>query len=324
MQNQASKRAGASSIGSGLVAAIAIGAGVTAIAQPLTYQPTPLAPTLIESPVVRADAARLAIPGPALTASAVRHEPAAPRLTPLPLDADTVVTTPDAPSAPVPTVAPAPLAAAATKVQTAPLGTTARIAPIARPTIAPPAVAIDRLAAAKGRDMATYSPTRHPVAGSGSPQGASMLGDEDWASLTRTTSAVQAAGTATDRSAALQPSRKGTRMPIGAAAIDPAADDRPSASDEADQRIDSVSLTVATRLNGAAGGRVSLLIRDDENISVRLSDLLAVIQTEVDPDLYARLGTSQGTQGYVTLNALRAAGIAVRFDDHDRLVIGTR
>lgn len=321
MQSQTNKRTGVSSFGPALVTALAVGAAVAAVAQPLTYQPAPLAAAPIKAPAVQADTLRLTMPKPTFAAAAARHETAAPKLAPLPLDPDTAVTTPAAPSTAAP--APAPLAVAATKIQAAPLGTTARIAPVIR--VAPPQVAVDRLAAAKGRDMATYSPTRHTVADSGKPQGMSMLGDEDWASLTRSQSAAQTAGSATDRSAALQPSRKGGRTPVGAMAIEPvAADDRPSASDDADKRIDSVSLTVATKLNGAAAGRVSLLIRDDENISVRLADLLAVIEPAVEPDLYSRLSASQAAQGYVTLNALRAAGIAIRFDDSDRLVIGTR
>ncbi|MEJ5978411.1 hypothetical protein WG901_17290 [Novosphingobium sp. PS1R-30] len=320
MQSQAIKRS-VPSFGPALVAALAVGAAVTAIAQPLTYRPAPLAAAPVKVAAIHADTVRLTMPQPALALSAARHEIAAPKLAPLPLDPDTAVTAPASASPAAP--APAPLAVAATKVSAAPLGTTARIAPVIR--IAPPQIAVDRLAAAKGRDMATYSPTRHAVTDSGKPQAMSMLGDEDWSSLTRSQAAAQTAGSATDRSAALQPSRKGARIPIGTTAIDPTAtDDRPSASDEADKRIDSVSLTVATKLNGAAAGRVSLLIRDDENISVRLSDLLAVIEPAVEPDLYARLSASQAAQGYVTLNTLRAAGIAVRFDDRDRLVIGTR
>ncbi|MCW1430093.1 hypothetical protein [Novosphingobium sp. JCM 18896] len=321
MQSQATKRTGVTSFGPALVTALAVGAAVTAVAQPLTYQPTPLAAAPAKVPAVQTDTLRLTMPKPTFAVAAVRHEIAAPKLAALPLDPDTAVTAPAAPSTAAP--APAPLAVAAPKVQAAPLGTTSRIAPVIR--IAPPQVAVDRLAAAKGRDMATYSPTRHTVTEAGKPQAMSMLGDEDWASLTRGPAAAQTASSANDRSAALQPSRKGARTPVGATAIDPVTtDDRPSASDDADKRIDSVSLTVATKLNGVTAGRVSLLIRDDENISVRLTDLLAVIESSVDPELYTRLGTSQAAQGYVTLNALRAAGIAIRFDDRDRLVIGTK
>lgn len=328
MQSQANKRSAMPSIGPALVAALAVGAAVTAIAQPLTYQPAPLAAVPAHAPAVQTDTLRLTMPEPAtLAPGAVQHGIATPKLTALPLDLDTAVTAPAAAPAASPAPAPAPLAVAATKVQAAPLGTTTRIAPVIRPMIpvAPQQVAVDRLAAAKGRDMATYSPTRHSVNDSGKPQAMSMLGDEDWASLTRSQAAAQTASSAADRSAALQPSRKSARAPVGATAIDPvAADDRPSASDEADQRIDSVSLTVATKLNGVTAGRVSLLIRDDENISVRLADLLSVIEPAVEPDLYSRLSASRAAQGYVTLNDLRAAGIAVRFDDRDRLVIGTR
>jgi hypothetical protein len=86
----------------------------------------------------------------------------------------------------------------------------------------------------------------------------------------------------------------------------------------------SVTLRVSALVNGASLGRVGLLINDGENISAQLADLLAVLKPEIDAALYERLSSSRAAQGYMTLNELRAAGIRVRFDDKDRLVITTR
>jgi hypothetical protein len=87
--------------------------------------------------------------------------------------------------------------------------------------------------------------------------------------------------------------------------------------------VPTVSLKVSATVNGGAVGRVALLIDDAENIQVRLSDLLAILEPELEPGLYAQLSDSQAAQSYMTLNDLRAAGIKVRFDENDRLVITT-
>ena len=87
--------------------------------------------------------------------------------------------------------------------------------------------------------------------------------------------------------------------------------------------VPSVSLKLSASVNGGAPGRVALLIDDAENIQVRLSDLLAILKPELEPGLYAQLSDSQAAHSYMTLNDLRAAGIKVRFDENDRLVITT-
>lgn len=87
--------------------------------------------------------------------------------------------------------------------------------------------------------------------------------------------------------------------------------------------ITSVALQVSATVNGNAAGPVSLLINDAENIAVRLSDLLAILQPAIEPALYERLSESQAAQAYMTLNELRLSGISARFDDDDRLVLDT-
>lgn len=85
-----------------------------------------------------------------------------------------------------------------------------------------------------------------------------------------------------------------------------------------------LSFAVPARLNGADLGSVSLLIRDGENISVRLGDLLAALKPAIEPAVYERLSTSLAVDDYMTLNELRRAGISVRFDDRDNLLLGSR
>ncbi len=83
-----------------------------------------------------------------------------------------------------------------------------------------------------------------------------------------------------------------------------------------------IEFDVAAQVNGSPAGKVPLLIADGENISVRLGDLLAAIQPAMDEATFAALSPSPGADEYVTFNMLRAHGIAVRFDAQDRLVLG--
>jgi hypothetical protein len=89
-----------------------------------------------------------------------------------------------------------------------------------------------------------------------------------------------------------------------------------------------VEFAVATLVNGAQAGRLPLLIvktdgrrdRPSSEIYVRVADLLGLFSARMSPQLFADLSTARAAQAFVTLNELRAHGIAVSFDDHDRLV----
>lgn len=296
-----------------LAAFLLVGAGV-AVAQPVDKQrrPVPLSqPKAAATPVVRAATVRIVLPPPALAGptqvGALRS----------PLR-DLEAALPPAPE-------PADLALPAAKA--APSGTVARDETIGQP---------DRqdLAAARGKAMATYSPARYELADSRKPQSISMVGDDDWAAMARDAATPDPSPSAADRSAALRPQEPSPRPISGAVPIlfDAPADEHDAraelaAVDKAPAKhpgIARVAFDVAAKVNGAAAGRVSLLIQDGENISVRLADLLAVLQARIEPELYDRLAGAPAAQSYVTFNDLRAAGIAVRFDDRDRLLIGTR
>jgi hypothetical protein len=132
--------------------------------------------------------------------------------------------------------------------------------------------------------------------------------------------------------AAMLPVRRPAPAFIGPSAIDRAdapAEDRarivpvdPLVAKVAGRR--SVALEVSARIDGVKAGRVTLLIRSGDDISIRLADLLAVAAPAMQTGIAERLGAAEAAQSYVTLNDLRAAGIAVRFDDDDRLLITTR
>lgn len=296
-----------------VAAFLLVGAGV-AVAQPVDKQhrPIPLSqPTSMITPVVRAATVRIVLPPPA--------PPAPMQVGALRAPLRDLETAP--PAEPEPADLTLPTAKAA------PSGAVARDD------------AIDRqpdkqdLAAARGKAMAAYSPARYELVDSRKPQSISMVGDDDWAAMTRATATPETPPSAADRSAALRPREPSPRPISGAVPIPlgPSADDgneAPAALTAAapakPSGIAKVAFDVVARVNGAAAGRVGLLIQDEENISVRLADLLAVLRTRIEPRLYDRLSNAPAAQSYVTFNDLRTAGIAIRFDDRDRLLIGTQ
>ena len=82
-----------------------------------------------------------------------------------------------------------------------------------------------------------------------------------------------------------------------------------------------IQFEVPAKINGTVAGNVPLLIADGENISVKLGGLLSLIEPMMDKSEFASLSAAQAAGEFVTLNDLRAAGINVSFDKHDRLVL---
>lgn len=101
--------------------------------------------------------------------------------------------------------------------------------------------------------------------------------------------------------------------------------DAPSGTtiDRVGQTERGIQFDVAARVNGDTAGKLPLLITG-EAISVRLGDVLALLEPMMEPTQFAALSASSGAGEYVTLNRLRASGIAVRFDARDQLILGRR
>jgi hypothetical protein len=85
-----------------------------------------------------------------------------------------------------------------------------------------------------------------------------------------------------------------------------------------------IEFDVAAKVNGVPAGKVPLLIADGENFSVRLADVLTVVEPMLDKAVYDSLSASQSAGEYVTLNTLRASGISVGFDANDQLIFGSK
>jgi hypothetical protein len=186
---------------------------------------------------------------------------------------------------------------------------------------------------ATGLSDADYSAAIRTISARPEPRAIPMVDAESRAQLARMNGDDDVAPTSTERLDALQPERTPApsrslveaapreAKPVGMSPIRMQDDDGVSRYHRTAQGL---AFDVATTVNGASVGKVSLLIRDGENISIRLADLLSAVQPAIDPVLYQKLSASQSAQSYMTFNELREAGIAVRFNDNDRLILGIK
>ncbi|MBV1686510.1 hypothetical protein KRR38_02205 [Novosphingobium sp. G106] len=193
------------------------------------------------------------------------------------------------------------------------------------------------LAVARGISEADYSAAMRTITASPAPKAIPMVDADSRAALARMNGDDAPPPSGTERLDALQPARPALSMapdrsslaeaapraasPVGMTGIRMQDDDGVSRYRRTAQGL---TFDVATTVNGTSVGKVSLLIRDGENISIRLADLLAAVQPSLDPVLYQKLSASQAAQSYMTFNELREAGIAVRFNDNDRLILGIK
>lgn len=285
-------------------------AGVAAVAEPLAVLRKPAEPPTPgkASQPVRAATVRIVLPPVSFAPIAPQRSPGTVRIVLNALDA----ADPDAAD---------PHAAALAAATIKPPVSATIIAP--QPVIEP-ADPEQNLAVARAREMTVYSPARYETADVAKPESMSMVGDENWAALTRSYDTSAAPASATDRTKALRPPAPSQSLvavgpledeagPAPRFGVDAPASKRPA--------FDTVSLQVSARVNGAAAGRVSLMIRDQDNISIRLADVLGILRPAIDPTLYDRLSGS--TRSYMTFNELRAAGVTVDFDKRDRLILST-
>jgi hypothetical protein len=100
--------------------------------------------------------------------------------------------------------------------------------------------------------------------------------------------------------------------------------DTPRGISEVRKTSEGVTFAASVAVNGTTVGRLPLLIRDGQNISVRLSDVLETLKPMMDSDLHDSLTGSTASGEYVTLDDLRAAGVSAQFSDDDQLSLRLR
>ena len=89
------------------------------------------------------------------------------------------------------------------------------------------------------------------------------------------------------------------------------------------QTGNGIEFDIGAVLYGEVLGTVPVRVGQTDLISVRLGDLLALVQDRMAPEAYARLGAARVVNDYVSFSTLRDAGIEVRYDAaNDRLILG--
>lgn len=122
------------------------------------------------------------------------------------------------------------------------------------------------------------------------------------------------------RQAAAKPRRAGRSKALAIATSSPSQSQTRSLSLTAR----GIEFDTAALVNGNRAGTVPLLIADHDNISVRLGDVLALLEPLMERSHYDALRRSEGAGEYVTLRKLRESGIAARMDAQDQLVLGSK
>lgn len=85
----------------------------------------------------------------------------------------------------------------------------------------------------------------------------------------------------------------------------------------------TIDYRIGVRVNGGEPASLPMRITRDDQLSVKLGDLLAVVKPKMDPALYAYLSSSRGAEEYVSFAAIRAVGIDIRYDAaRDQLLLG--
>jgi len=328
-----------------LAAFLVTSAGVAAIAQPIEPRAEFVPPVRIVAPPVLAPAAsgpvhaatvRIVLPAPT-PLTRPRHQKFDDSLGFAPSRLDSIGSDLGAISPAIPQSMPKPAGA--------PLRMAPDLTDAPQPISATPLVSAPLhkspaagLAAARGISEADYSAAMRTISAKPEPKAIPMVDAESRAALARV-NGDDAAPSGTERLDALQPDRSPpsalsmaparslaqaapqAARPVGMSPIRMQDDDGVTRYRRTAQGL---AFDVSTTVNNASVGKVSLLIRDGENISIRLADLLAAVQPAIDPALYQKLSASQAAQSYMTFNELREAGISVRFNDNDRLILGTR
>lgn len=84
----------------------------------------------------------------------------------------------------------------------------------------------------------------------------------------------------------------------------------------------TIYFTMPVAVDGHDSGTLPIRVGQDRSISVKLGDLLALCQQQMEPNLYAALNTSKNADAYVDFDTIRNAGIGVKYDAaHDRILL---
>lgn len=85
----------------------------------------------------------------------------------------------------------------------------------------------------------------------------------------------------------------------------------------------AIEFDISVQLNGDLVGQVPLKTGADRNVLVQLAGLLALLQDRMDPQLHDWLGSAYSVNSHISFDQLRSAGIDVRYDAANDIVVMT-
>jgi hypothetical protein len=84
-----------------------------------------------------------------------------------------------------------------------------------------------------------------------------------------------------------------------------------------------VEFDITVQLDGSLVGMAPLKIGPDRNVAVQLTGLLVLLRDRIDPQLHDWLGSAYGVNSHISFEQLRSAGIDVRYDAANDVVVMT-
>lgn len=86
-----------------------------------------------------------------------------------------------------------------------------------------------------------------------------------------------------------------------------------------------IDFSILVDAGGGAQGLVPVRISPDQNISLKLKDLLSLFEGDMEADHFSQLAASSAADEYVTFSQLRNAGIDLRYDAaRDRITLAQK
>lgn len=107
----------------------------------------------------------------------------------------------------------------------------------------------------------------------------------------------------------------------GSASVEP---ERPGTAGVRSERLqDTIAGSINVQFQGGSLGAVSVRIDPDNELSLRVGDLLGLFEATMDKGVFNRLSASTSASQYISWAELREAGFTVGFDAaSDQLVLG--
>ena len=99
------------------------------------------------------------------------------------------------------------------------------------------------------------------------------------------------------------------------------AEEAPSTPDQISAAGSGTELRIPARVNDSMAGNLPLRIASDSTISVKLRDLLSLVDGRMERNKFKNLRDSSVANSFVSFGALRSAGIQLRYEPANNEVL---